>query len=118
MLVSFLNPVDYISQLLPLLLSCIVMAFGILLEIKTEIVYLPGDGIIVAVSKVLNREFGKIKPFIDTSFVVTAALLSIVFLGYLAGVREGTIISALIIGPIVRILRIHLGYYVDQFLDN
>ncbi len=116
MLVNFLNPVGYVSQLLLLLTSCIVMAFGVLLEIKTEVVYLPGDGIIVAISEVLVREFGKVKPFVDTSFVVTAAILSIVFLGYLAGVREGTIISALIIGPMVRILKIHLGYYVDQFL--
>lgn len=116
MLVNFLNPVGYVSQLLLLLVSCIVMAFGVLLEIKTEVVYLPGDGIIVAISEVLVREFGKVKPFVDTSFVVTAVILSIVFLGYLAGVREGTIISALIIGPMVRLFKIHLGYYVDQFL--
>lgn len=92
------------------------MAFGVLLEIKTEVVYLPGDGIIVAISEVVVKEFGKVKPFIDTSFVITAAILSVAFLGYLAGVREGTIISALIIGPILRVMRIHLSYYIDQFL--
>ena len=116
MLVSPINPTDYISQLLLLLTSCIVMAFGVLLEIKTEVVYLPGDGIIVAISEVVVKEFGKVKPFIDTSFVITAAILSVAFLGYLAGVREGTIISALIIGPILRVMRIHLSYYIDQFL--
>ncbi|MBR0472113.1 MAG: hypothetical protein IJI98_05395 [Methanosphaera sp.] len=116
MLVNPINPTDYISQLLLLLTSCIVMAFGVLLEIKTEVVYLPGDGIIVAISEVVVKEFGKVKPFIDTSFVITAAILSVAFLGYLAGVREGTIISALIIGPILRVMRIHLSYYIDQFL--
>ena len=45
-LVSFINPVDYISQFIVLLLSCVVMAFGVLLEIKTEVVFLPGDGFI------------------------------------------------------------------------
>lgn len=51
MMIDFINPTDYISQLIVLLISCIVMAFGVLLEIKTEIVYLPGDGFIVAIAK-------------------------------------------------------------------
>ena len=45
------------------------MAFGVLLEIKTEIVYLSGDGFIVAIAKVLKKEFGKVKPYCDVSFV-------------------------------------------------
>ena len=113
MLVNFINPVGYISQMSLLLISCIVVAFGVLLEIKTEIVYLPADGVIVAISKVLNIEFPKVKPFVDTSMVVIAAILSIIFLGYLAGVREGTVISAIIIGPIVKILKKYLDGYID-----
>lgn len=105
MLVSFLSPADYLSQFATLLLSCVVVAFGVMLEVQTEVVYLPPDGIIVAISKVLKKEFPKVKPFFDTTMVLSAAILSLVFLGYLAGVREGTIISALIIGPIVRVLQ-------------
>ena len=115
-LVNFLNPTNYLSQFLILLVSCFVMAFGVLLEIKTEIVYLPGDGFIVAFSKALKKEFGKIKPYCDVSFVIIAAILSIIFLGYLAGVREGTVISALIIGPIVRLFKKYLGDYVDSLI--
>ena len=105
MLVNFINPVGYFSQMSLLLISCVVVAFGVLLEIKTEIVYLPADGVIVAISKVLKIEFPKVKPFVDTSMVIIAAILSLVFLGYLAGVREGTVISAIIIGPIVKVLK-------------
>lgn len=94
------------------------MAFGVLLEIKTEVVYLPGDGFIVAISKVLKREFGKVKPYCDVSFVLIAAALSIVFLGYLAGVREGTVISAIIIGPIVRVFKKYFGEYVDLIISE
>lgn len=92
------------------------MAFGVLLEIKTEVVYIPGDGFIVAISKVLKKEFGKVKPYCDVSFVVIAAILSVVFLGYLAGVREGTVISAVIIGPIVRVFKKYLDGYVDLLI--
>ncbi len=112
-LVDFINPVDYASQMLVLLVSCVVIAIGVLLEIKTEVIYLPPDGIIVALSKALNKEFGKIKPYCDVTFVVITVILSFVFLGYLAGVREGTVISAIIIGPIVRVLK----KYFDSYLD-
>jgi len=115
-LVDFLNPADYFSQLALLIVSCVVMAFGVLLEIKTEVVYIPGDGFIVAISKVLKKEFGKVKPYCDVSFVVVATILSVVFLGYLAGVREGTVISAVIIGPIVRVFKKYLDGYVDLLI--
>ncbi len=117
-LVSFLNPVNYISQFGLLILSCIVVAFGVLLEVHTEVVYLPPDGIIVAISKVLNKEFPRVKPFFDTSLVVIAAILSIVFLGYLAGVREGTIISAVIIGPIVKVLQRFFNPYIEAIVEK
>lgn len=115
-LVDFLNPTDYFSQLALLIVSCVVMAFGVLLEIKTEVVYIPGDGFIVAISKVLKKEFGKVKPYCDVSFVVVATILSVVFLGYLAGVREGTVISAVIIGSIVRVFKKYLDGYVDLLI--
>lgn len=117
MLVGFLNPQDYLTQIVVLLVSCIVVAFGVLLEIKTEVVYLPADGVIIAVSTALKKEFAKVKPYIDTSMVITAAILSIVFLGYLAGVREGTVISALIIGPIVRILKKYFDSYIERLIS-
>lgn len=116
MLINFINPVGYVNQMLLLLISCVVVAFGVLLEIKTEIVYLPADGVIVAISKVVKVEFPKVKPFVDTSMVIIAAILSIIFLGYLAGVREGTIISAVIIGPIVKMLKKYLDPYVDALI--
>lgn len=116
MLVDFINPTDYVSQLAVLLLSCFVIAVGVLLEIKTEVIYLPPDGIIVAISKAFNKEFGKVKPYCDVTFVVVTVALSIVFLGYLAGVREGTVISAIIIGPIVRVLKKYFDPYIDLII--
>ena len=118
MLVNFINPIGYINQFLLLLFSCLVVAFGVFLEIQTEVVYLPADGVIVAISKVLKKDFPKVKPFVDTSMVIIAAVLSIVFLGYFAGVREGTIISALIIGPIVKILKKYFDPYVSRLFEK
>ncbi|MBR3141005.1 MAG: hypothetical protein IKF11_09120 [Methanobrevibacter sp.] len=113
-LVSFVNPQDYISQIIVLLISCVVIAWGVLLEIKTEVVYLPADGFIYSISKFLNKEFAKVKPYVDTTMVAIAIVLSFVFLGYLAGVREGTVISAIIIGPIVNFIK----GYADPVIDS
>jgi uncharacterized membrane protein YczE len=117
MLVNFINPVGYVNQMLLLLFSCVVVAFGVLLEIQTEIVYLPADGVIVAISRVLKKEFSMVKPFVDSSMVIIAAILSVVFLGYLAGVREGTIISAIIIGPIVKVLKRYFDSYIERVIE-
>ena len=94
------------------------MAFGVLLEVQTEVVYLPPDGIIVAISKVLKKEFPKVKPFFDTALVLISVILSFIFLGYLAGVREGTIISAILIGIIVKILQKYLNKYVECLFEK
>ena len=117
MLVIGLNPVGYINQMILLLFSCVVVAFGVLLEIQAEIVYLPADGVIVAISKVLKKEFSYVKPFLDSSMVILAVALSMIFLGYLAGVREGTIISAVIIGPIVKVLKNYLDSYIAKIIE-
>ncbi|WP_296798283.1 hypothetical protein [uncultured Methanobrevibacter sp.] len=49
--------------------------------------------------------------------VVMSAILSFVFLGYLVGVREGTVISALIIGPIVKILKNYFDPYISNLIE-
>ncbi len=43
MIVSFWNPTNYFSKFGTLLLSCFVVAFGVLLEVQTEVVYLRWD---------------------------------------------------------------------------
>lgn len=47
--------------------------------LNSSVVYLPGDGFIVAMSKAFKKEFGKIKPYCDVSFVIIAASLSFIF---------------------------------------
>lgn len=48
--------------------------------------------------------FGTTKVIFDTSMAVIAAVLSFVFSGQLSGVREGTIIAALLVGFIAKML--------------
>ena len=48
-LTESLVPANYIWQLLTVILSCFVMAFGIFLELKADVGYLPGEGLTLVI---------------------------------------------------------------------
>lgn len=116
-LVAGLAPSNYIWQVVLCLLSCIILAFGVFLEIKAGITYLPGEGLAMAITKTFNKEFGKAKIGVDCSFVITGAISSFILLHQLTGVREGTIIAALLVGYLAR-LYAHRLTFITQWFDN
>ena len=93
----------YPEQLVCCLLSCVVVAFGVFLEVKSALTYLPGEGLAITIVEVFEKEFGKVKVTIDTSLVIVGVISSFILAGQLQGIREGTIIAALIIGFLVKI---------------
>ena len=74
---------------------------------------LAGEGIVNAVALRWKLDFGRVKTIFDTSLVVLAALLSSTQLGSIEGIREGTLVSALITGSIARFF-IRALSYVDK----
>lgn len=64
---------------------------------------LPGEFFVRAVSSTWKTEFGTTKVAFDVSLTVIAAGLSFLFAHRLDGVREGTIIAALLVGFIARL---------------
>lgn len=96
-------PSSYWVKLLSLVLGCCVIAFGAYFEVIADVVMLPGDAFVRTIAKVTNKEYGSIRVVSDVSMTVIAGILCLVFLHKLEGVREGTIIAALITGNIVKI---------------
>ena len=117
-LINFLNPSDYISQWLFCILSCFVLALGLTIEVKSDITMLPGDGAVVAIAEVLEKDFGKVKPFFDLTIVSMGVILSLYYLGHLEGVREGTIFAAIVVGFIIQFYNKIFGYKIDDYLEN
>ena len=76
--IDFLNPTNYISQWILLIISCLVLAFGLVIEVKSDITMLPGDGAVVAIGEVLNKDWGKVKPlgFVKEPFFQLLQLVS------------------------------------------
>lgn len=103
-LLSFQTPDNYILQLTILLISIVSLALGLVLYLRADIMPMPAEGFIIALQKLIDKEFHKIKYTVDTLLVVMSAVLSFIFLGELDGVREGTLIAALLIGRTMGII--------------
>ena len=97
------HPEMYGIKIISLLIGCCIIAFGAYLEVIADVVMLPGDAFVRTIAKVIHKEYGGVRVISDTSMAVIAGILCLVFLHKLSGVREGTIIAALITGNIVKI---------------
>lgn len=100
----WVNPQNYFVKITALLAGCAVLGFGVYLEVVADVVMLPGESFVRAIVQTWNTNFGTTKIIFDTSMAVIAAVLSFVFSGKLNGVREGTLIAALLVGFIARLL--------------
>ena len=86
------------------ILGCFLLAMGVFLQVKASFITLPGEGIVLAIAKAAKKPFPKCKIAFDSSMVVVSVAISFIGLGYLQGVREGTIITALAAGSIVALI--------------
>ena len=102
-LVNAVEPHVYILKILLLLGGCCVLAFGAYLETVADVAMVPGDAFVRALVKVSRKEYGKVRMISDVTMTLTAAALCLIFLRRLEGVREGSIIAALLVGNMIRI---------------
>ena len=107
-LLSWLNPASIPAMALSLAAGCCILALGIAVEVAPDVIVVPGEGIVRTIAGKLGRPFGTCKLCFDTTLVVIACVLSVVFFGYLNGLGVGTIVSALAVGPIVNVINAHV----------
>ena len=106
----FVDPQSYISSVIYLLVGCLILGFGVYTEVLANVAMLPGESFVRAVSSTWKTEFGTTKVAFDVSLTVIAAVLSLIFAHRLDGVREGTIIAALLVGFIARLFGRKLSF--------
>lgn len=90
----------YICKLLLLIVGSAILALGISLEVYANLLYVPGEGLVKAIS-FKNKNFGKTKVLFDFSLCVLSIILSLAVLHKVEGLREGTIISAILVGTFI-----------------
>ena len=118
-LFSWVNPEAYIMKIVYLLIGCLILGVGVYMEVLADVVMLPGESFVRAIVLTWKTNFGTTKICFDVSMSVIAAVLSFVFARRLAGVREGTVIAALLVGFIARLIGKKLVFLKDMiFLES
>lgn len=103
----------YLGQLFMCLMSCIFTAVGICLIIKADLINLAIEGFYQVISLKYGISFSRCKTIGDILMVLFAMLSALVFTQQVIGVREGTVITALMVGIMIKWIMPYL-----HFLDH
>lgn len=124
-LLSSLVPETYILKILSLLAGCVILAFGVWIEVVADVVMLPGEAFVSALATMIKKEFGTIKVCFDTTLMLCSCVIALILFHRLEGVREGTVVSAILVGMIVKVynkkfcfVRIHLTDKKDEVTEG
>ena len=112
-----IQPSGYFANLAVMVLGIVFLGLGLSLYVQTDLIPLPLEGLALAVTKKLVRfPLYAVKRALDTALLLTSALLSLVFLRHLEGVREGTVFAALFAGKLMGIFQKHISLHFSEGL--
>ena len=93
----------YPGQLIMLAVSMVLVALGVCLYMDAGLVNMPMEGMTNAIAeRIVKKPFHDVKVAVDCLAVAAAILLSFVGLGGLEGIREGTLLCALLVGKMMK----------------
>lgn len=71
-LLSTVQPKSYLSCILYLLIGCVILGFGVYIEVLADVAMLPGESFVRAIASTWNFDFGTTKIAFDISMTVIA----------------------------------------------
>ena len=95
----------WIPSFVYLVIGCVIMAFGISLEVIADVIMLPAEALVRAIAQKTKIRFGNVKVCFDSTLTVLAMVVAMLAFHKLNGVREGTLFNALVVGQIVKLWR-------------
>ena len=109
----------YPMHLTMVFIGIIILGFGISLSVIANVIMNSGEAFVKAVSDTTHKEFGNIKIGFDVFCVILSLILSLLFFDFkIVGTREGTIISALLTGMVVKFFCKKLKKPIDDVLSS
>lgn len=97
-LVAPLTVSSYPGRLLLSVTACAVMGFGIYLEVRSDVIVMASEGALSVVAEKTKKEFGAVKIVNDLAMIALTVVISFLTMGKLVGIREGTALSAVLVG--------------------
>ncbi|HCC38190.1 MAG TPA: hypothetical protein DEQ14_11610 [Treponema sp.] len=113
---TFSPPEHYGFQLLLSLASVPIVALGLLLYLKANLIPQPVEGLILAVEKKCHWKLHNLKICADCLFVTVAAVISFAVLHRITGIREGTLIAMLTVGNVMGFFSKKFGRHIEALL--
>ena len=116
---GFIPNTKYYEELILVLLGGIILGAGITISVMADLILNPGEAIIKVISDVSKKDFGSTKIAFDIFCVITGVILSLVlFRGKVMGIREGTLISAIFVGLVVKFMKKILEKPITRFIKG
>jgi uncharacterized protein len=100
---AYVSPKSYASEIIVLILGCIILSLGIYMQVAANVIVNPGEGVVKVIANKTKIKFGNIKIIFDSTLVAAAAIISIFAFGRIKGIREGTIICAILVGNFTKV---------------
>lgn len=108
----------YVMQWILCIVGIVLVAIGVSMEVMANVVTLAGEGLVLAICRVLPIKFGNMKVCFDVTLVVIAILIGFLAKGELLGVREGTVAAALFVGLLSKQICKPLTKIMNQLIRN
>lgn len=102
LLLDWMQPETYAAKVVYLLIGCMILGFGVFAEVAADVIMLPGEAFVKAVTIRFRTDFGFTKVCFDASMAICAIGISFLLFRHIEGVREGTVIAALLVGLIAK----------------
>lgn len=105
-----LNPETYTGRMVCLLVGCVILGLGVYLQVAADVAMLPGESFNRAIAVSLEKEFTTIKVYSDITMTIISIVISLIYLGRIEGIGEGTIILAILVGVFAKIFKNKLSF--------
>lgn len=118
MMVYHIELDSYWMQTGSVLIGIVLIAFGFSMETASETIFLPADGIIKVIAMSKGYDFGRTKVLFDVTLVCLSILASLALFKGVVGVREGTVLNALLVGTLSRRFLPLINKRINKSLDE
>lgn len=96
------SPAHLSLRIIYLLLGNTCSAFGVYTMLQSHLVMAPVDGIVLSISRTLNKEYSLCKNCFDITMILSTTILCLVTHSPIYGIGIGTIFSAIYIGRVIK----------------
>lgn len=107
----------YILRWVQLAIAGAILGIGVIWEVKSDILLIPGEGLPITISRVFRIDFGKVKIAFDVFLVAIAVICCYLAFGRWRWdlVGAGTLFSMFYVGMVVRAVSPHMNW-LDRWL--